>query len=440
MATPVLMPQAGQSMTEGKIVRWIVKEGAAVRKGDPILEIETDKANMEVEAPADGILRKTLRPEGDVVPVLTLIAVIAGEKEVVDLEAMAKATSPQEPAATVATPSATAPIASQPSAAARAEPGPAPSRPAVPPQVGSQQGGGRSRPAASPLARRLAARKGIDLRGMRGSGPRGRIIRRDVESVVVGSGPVSRGGAGTVSGTARGIGTERPERPLPPSPRPPARVPLAGMRKAIATALQKSKVQAPHFYATIEIDLTEALALRKTKEEEGLRVSVNDMIVRAIAIALTEEPRVNCRVSDEAIEYPEDVNIGIAVGLDDGLVVPVVMRAQARSLPEVADETRRIIELARGGKLVGAGQGTFTISNLGMFGIKCFTAVINPPEGAILAVGKAIERAVPAGRGFLPRTILEATLSADHRAIDGLLAARFLARLRSLLEEPARIL
>jgi pyruvate dehydrogenase E2 component (dihydrolipoamide acetyltransferase) len=156
-------------------------------------------------------------------------------------------------------------------------------------------------------------------------------------------------------------------------------------------------------------------------------------------MALADEPRVNCRVSDEAIDYPADVNIGIAVGLDEGLVVPVILGAQARTLSGIAAESRRIIDLARGGKLVGAGQGTFTISNLGMYGIKCFTAVINPPEGAILAVGRAAERAVPSGRGFLPRMILEATLSADHRAIDGLLAARFLARLRRLLEEPERI-
>jgi len=211
------------------------------------------------------------------------------------------------------------------------------------------------------------------------------------------------------------------------------------MRKAIASALQRSKVQAPHFYATIEIDMTEALAQRKAREAEGLQASVNDLIVRAAALALVAEPRVNCRVTDEAIEYPEDVNIGIAVGLEDGLVVPVVMRAQSRSLAEIAAETKRIAELARGGKLVGSGQGTFTISNLGMFGIKCFTAVINPPEGAILAVGKAIERAVPAARGFLPRAILEATLSSDHRAIDGLLAARFLARLRGILEDPSKL-
>jgi pyruvate dehydrogenase E2 component (dihydrolipoamide acetyltransferase) len=167
--------------------------------------------------------------------------------------------------------------------------------------------------------------------------------------------------------------------------------------------------------------------------------SLNDLLIRAVAIALADEPRMNCRVHDDAIEYPADVNIGIAVGLEEGLVVPVLARAQARSLAEIAAESKRIIGLARDGKLVGAGQGTFTVSNLGMFGVKSFTAVINPPEGAILAVGAATDRAVPAGGGFLPRKIMEVTVSADHRAIDGLLAARFLLRLRRLLEEPSRI-
>jgi pyruvate dehydrogenase E2 component (dihydrolipoamide acetyltransferase) len=288
---------------------------------------------------------------------------------------------------------------------------------------------GARRIAASPLARRLAQRDGIDLRALRGTGPRGRIIRRDVEAARAGD----PAGAG-LRPAAKAAG------PYPvPSPRPPARVPLAGMRRAIATALQRSKVAAPHFYATIEIDLTDTLAERKRREAEGLQASVNDVILRAVAQALADEPRVNCRVSDEAIDYPEDVNIGIAVGLDEGLVVPVLLRAQGRSLADIAAESRRIIDLARGGKLVGSGQGTFTISNLGMYGVRCFTAVINPPEGAILAVGKAIERAVPAGGGFLPRSILEVTLSSDHRAIDGVLAAKFLARLKAILEQPARI-
>ena len=429
MASPVLMPQAGQSMTEGKIVRWLVPEGTAVKRGDPILEIETDKANMEVEAPEDGVLRKQFRKEGEVVAVLTAVAVIAGPTEAFDLTALMASTGA---AAAGAAPGVSGGAAAEPT------PGPGAAPPAGPAAAPSASAGAaRGRPAASPLARRLARSHGIDLGRLAGTGPRGRIIRRDVEAAMAGprtAAPAARAAA------SRGRETAPADEYPPPSPRPPARVALAGMRKAIATALQKSKNSAPHFYATIEIDLTRALDLRREKvETERLEISVNDLVVRAAAMALADEPRVNCRVSDEAIEYPADVNIGIAVGLDEGLVVPVILGAQARSLSGIAAASRRIIELARGGKLVGAGQGTFTISNLGMYGIKCFTAVINPPEGAILAVGRAAERAVPSGRGFLPRMILEATLSADHRAIDGLLAARFLARLRRLLEEPERI-
>jgi len=431
MAHRILMPQAGQSMTEGKIVRWLVAEGAAVRKGDPLFEIETDKANMEVEATAAGVLRKIFVPGGDVVPILTPVAVIAGADEELDLASLARAD------ATPQGPSPAPPAVPAVSPAARSAPPPAPAA-----SPAAARGAERSiatpvqaqsrRVAASPLARRLARSHGLDLRSLRGSGPRGRIIRRDVEAALH-----KNGGAG--GRPAAGFGPFRgPEVPLP-SPRPPARVPITGMRKAIATALQRSKTQSPHFYATAEIDVTAALDYRKAKEDEGLSVSVNDLILRAAALALADEPRVNCRLSDEAIDYPEDINIGIAVGLEEGLVVPVLMRAQSRSLAEIAAESRRIIEQARGGKLVGSGQGTFTISNLGMFGLKCFTAIINPPEGAILAVGAAVDRVLPVAGGFLARKVMEVTLSADHRAIDGLLAARFLLRLRRNLEEPARL-
>jgi pyruvate dehydrogenase E2 component (dihydrolipoamide acetyltransferase) len=409
-------------MTEGKIVRWIVAEGARVRRGDPIVEIETDKANLEVEAAADGILRKVLRAEGEVVPVLTPVAVIGAPDEPLDLAALSLPGAPGAQA--------------EPSAA----PADVPAAAAAPAEAGQADGAARAsgrragRVAASPLARGLARRHDIDLHRLRGSGPGGRIIRRDVEAAA------GKGREEAARGTDGGAGDAllRPAGKYPPpSPRPPARVAIAGMRKAIASALQRSKAVAPHFYATAEIDLTAALAARQAPGAP--EVSVNDVLIRAVAIALADEPRVSCRVHDDAIEYPPDVNIGIAVGLEDGLVVPVITRAQTRSLVEIAAESRRIIELARGGKLVGSGQGTFTVSNLGMFGVKCFTAVINPPEGAILAVGAAVDRVVPAGGGFIPRKILEVTLSADHRAIDGLLAARFLQRLRRLLEDPARI-
>ncbi len=439
MAQPVLMPQAGQTMTEGKIVRWFFKEGEKVRRGEPVLEIETDKANMDVEAPADGTLHKIFFAAGEIVPVLVPLAVIGAPGEAVDLSAFkaapAKAAAAPAGRPVEAGPKATAgrvtitmtaaipeekeePSAFKPAPAAAQK-----SSSAVPPIRP-----GRLR--ASPLARRLARVRGIDLRSLRGSGPQGRIIRCDVESAAAGK-------AGEILEPA-GVALSKTPYP-PPSPRPPARQPLEGRRKAIAGALQRSKAQAPHFYLTMEIDMTAALERRRDLETQGTKVTVNDLLVRALAIALGDEPLVNCRVFEDHIDYPEAVNIGVAVGLDEGLVVPVVLNARERDLSGLAEETKRIAEAARQGKLIGSGQGTFTLSNLGMFGVESFTAVINPPEGAILAAGAAAPRLVPFGGGFFPRSILKATLSADHRAIDGLLAAKFMGRLKALLEDPVRL-
>ncbi|MGQ9592039.1 MAG: 2-oxo acid dehydrogenase subunit E2, partial [Planctomycetota bacterium] len=231
-----------------------------------------------------------------------------------------------------------------------------------------------------------------------------------------------------------------PAKPYPPpSPRPPARVAVEGMRKAIGSALLQSKQTIPHFYATVSVDVTAALELKRSLEAAGTKVSVNDLVARASVIALRDEPRVNCRVFPERIEYPPNVNLGIAVGTEDGLVVPVVLRAEERDLGSLSAEIRRIVAAANSGKLIGSGQGTFTLSNLGMFGVESFGAIINPPEGAILAVGAAAVEAVPWGGGFVPRSILRVTLSSDHRAIDGVLAARFLARVKHLLENPDRL-
>ncbi len=454
MAHSVLMPQAGQSMTEGKIVEWFVEEGATVNRGDPLLVIETDKANMDVEAPASGVVRKVFHAADEVVPVLELLAVIGGADEEIDFDALRQSAAQQAGAqsATSAAAESSAPAASAspppPPAAAKQSvsssppaahgapsSGPATVAPAAtdrsapPGAPRSSNGDGHIR--TSPLARRLARIRGIDIRTLRGSGPSGRIIRRDVEAA---------GAAGGVAQAIAGPPSPVAAKPYPPpSPRPPDRVVIDGMRRAIGTALQQSKTRAPHFYLTVEIDVTAALELRQGLEAQGIQISVNDLVVRAVAIALVDEPRVNCRVSDEAIEYPREVNIGVAVGLDEGLVVPVVLGADQRDLAGIAEETRRIIDAARQGKLIGMGRGTFTISNLGMFGVDAFTAVINPPEGAILAVGAATPRLVPLGGGFFPRTILRATISADHRAIDGLLAAKFMARVKRLLEEPERL-
>ncbi len=432
----VLMPQAGQSMTEGKIVQWFVKEGDKVRPGDPILEIETDKANMDVESPAEGVVRKVAYGEGDVVPVLVPVAIIADENESLDIDALLSSNG-----STSVAPSAPAP------APVSSAPAPTKSVPAsvkAAPVATLPKTNGRQR--VSPLARRIAEARGIDLSGLTGSGPRGRILRRDVEAATeqLKSAPSA---APAVSPQAMpqmpvampmalpGAQAEYPA----PKPRPEAVIPITGMRKAIAQGLQYSKQNAPHFYVSMEVDVTACEAQRQAMKARGDKVSLNDFVVYATAIALNDEPKVNCRVFDDRVEYPTEVNIGIAVGLDEGLVVPVLQRASEKNLRGISEENRRIIASAREGKLVGSGKGTFTISNLGMFGVESFSAVINPPEGAILAVGAAQPRLVPMGGGFFPRTILKLTLSADHRAVDGVLAAQFLARMRYLLEHPERL-
>lgn len=447
MANAVMMPQAGQSMTEGKIIQWFFKEGDKVRRGDPIFEIETDKANMDVESPADGVLHKILHEAGATVDVLKVVAIIASDGESVDVDAVIKDAESQSgatsdggsnngsaPAAAPpkkATPPKKAPASPKKAAAARPA-APSPAVAVASPPTSS----GRLR--ASPLARKLAAQRGVSLEALSGSGPNGRIIRRDVEAA-----PTAAPAAAPAAAMAMPVAMPAVLSAVPaypdPAPLPPESVALEGMRKAIAAGLQASKTQAPHFYLSMEIDVTNAMVARETLKQRGMKVSVNDFVIYACALALSDEPKVNCRVFNDRVDYPRDVNIGVAVGMEDGLVVPVILGANEKNLRGIAEEGRRVIEAAREGKLVGSGKGTFTISNLGMFGVDSFTAIINPPEGAILAVGAAVPRLVPMNGGFFPRTIMSLTLSSDHRAIDGMLAARFLGRVKYLLEHPERL-
>lgn len=452
MAHPVIMPKAGQSMTEGTIVSWIAKEGDKIERGDPLLEIETDKANLEVEAVESGYLRKIFYPAGEACPVLSVIAILGGETEDIDFDSIraegdaaaaaeAEADKPPPPAPNAEpkppsgngaprstnTSSSTAPSTPQSSPATPTSGTLLDSRPNLAAESGR-------RVLASPLARRIAKERDVDLTQLQGTGPGGRVLRRDVEAA-----PRTAAGTGAFAADVDlSCLTASPPYPAS-SPRPPAKVELTGMRAAIAKALSHSKQSIPHFYETVSIDVTAALSLRSQLVARGRRISVNDLVVRAVALALVDEPRVNCRVFPEHVEYPAEVNIGVAVGVEDGLVVPVVQNAHALALDSLAVESRRVIDAAREGKLIGSGSGTFTISNLGMFGVESFSAIINPPEGAILAVGAARAEVVPIGGGLVPRAILRATISCDHRAIDGVLAARFLTRLRFLLENPDKL-
>jgi pyruvate dehydrogenase E2 component (dihydrolipoamide acetyltransferase) len=274
----------------------------------------------------------------------------------------------------------------------------------------------------------MAAESGVDAAAIRGSGPRGRILRRDIEAALE-----KRDGGQSGALPRSSIPTTAPDYP-PPSPRPAPELPLDGMRRAIARALQHAKGTIPHFYTRMRVEMTQALQYKAARSQNGVKLSVNDLVLRAVVLALQDEPRVNCRVGDDRIEYPEDVNLGIAVSLEDGLLVPVIAGAQRLGVTALAQEARRVISSAQQGKLIGSGQGTFTVSNLGMHGVDSFDAIINPPEGAILAVGAIRSELVPEGGGFYPRSAMQMTLSADHRAIDGFLAARFLSRVRIILE------
>ncbi len=443
--TKVVMPKLSEAMETGKIIKWLKKEGDRIQGGDILAEIETDKADVEMEAFGAGVLRKVLVPAGEKAPVGTLIGVIA---EPGDDIAAVLASAPAPAAAGVgAAGSASArndtrsapPAAPTPSAAPAPAPPPrpavvstpAPAAPAVnAPAVGipaptAPTAVATGRVKASPLAKKIAAQAGVDLRLIRGTGPGGRIIRRDVDAAAV-----------TVTAVPAAAPTvpavEYEDRPL------------SQIRATIAKRLPLSKAPVPHFYVTSEVAMDRAWELREELNalEGQPKVSVNDLVVRACALALLRHPGVNASFQGESIRVWHRAHIGIAVALDDGLITPVLRDCQAKSLAQIAVEARDLVERARVRKLrvTELSGATFSISNLGMYDVVEFSAIINPPEGAILAVGSV--RRVPVvddgGLGVGRRMAL--TLSCDHRAMDGAMGARFLQDVRRLLEEPLRLL
>jgi pyruvate dehydrogenase E2 component (dihydrolipoamide acetyltransferase) len=432
--TKVVMPKLSEAMESGKIIKWLKKEGDRVQGGDILAEVETDKADVEMEAFGAGVLRKILAQAGEKAPVGTLIGVIAEPSD--DISALLAGAPPAADAAGAGAASSarkdTRPEAA-PTAAA-APPAPAPPRPAVVPAPAAvTAAGGIAMPAspgrvkASPLAKKIAAQSGVDLRLLEGTGPGGRIIRRDVEQA-----------------SARGV-SARPAAAVPTLAGPEYEDrPLSPIRATIAKRMPLSKAPVPHFYVTSEVAMDRAWELREELNaiEDQPKVSVNDFVVRASALTLMKHPEINASFQGDSIRVWRRAHIGIAVALEDGLITPVLRDCQAKSLVQIAEEARGLAERTRARKLRATelSGATFSISNLGMFDVAEFSAIINPPEGAILAVGSV--RRVPvvedAGLGVGRRMML--TLACDHRVMDGAMGARFLQDLKRLLEEPLRLL
>jgi pyruvate dehydrogenase E2 component (dihydrolipoamide acetyltransferase) len=447
MATKVFMEALSPTMEEGRLVKWIKNEGDVVKSGEPIGEVETDKAIMELVARGDGVLRKRLINEGDAVPVGTLVGVIAGKDENIDaLVSAAGAPAAAAAAPAAPTPTANAQQSTGPSQAAPAQPPqraaepvpparPAPPAAAQPPAAGSNAGNGEH-VRSSPLARRIAGERGVNLGSVQGSGPGGRIIKRDIEAAAAAGAPA-----------AAGAGSRAPA----PTPSRPTfegdyqDVPLTQIRKIIAKRLGESIGPIPTFYLTAELDLTRVMEMRAAMAGLGgeYKVSVNDVLLKAIAVALSQHPEVNAHWLGDHIRYFNRVHLGMAVATDDGLIVPVIWDADGKGLSTISREAKELATRARERKLKPEEftGSTFSVSNLGMFGIDQFTAIINPPEAGIIAIGTAEDKLVAgtpgAGDGEpVVRKRVRLTMSCDHRVIDGAVGAKFLQALRRLVENP----
>jgi pyruvate dehydrogenase E2 component (dihydrolipoyllysine-residue acetyltransferase) len=451
MSVNILMPALSPTMEKGNLAKWHKKEGDKVKAGDVIAEIETDKATMEYEAIDDGVLAKIVVPEGTQdVPVNQLIAVLAEEGEDVKAAAAAagkgaapaaKAPEPPKP------PAPAAPAQSkQPEPTKSPSPAPAPSQPSAAPQPAARTG--TNRIFASPLARRLAKDAGIELSRIQGSGPHGRIIARDVDAAKSGKGlaPPATAGAPPIAPSmsdAQVLGLyEKGSYEL---------VPHDGMRRTIAQRLTASVQTIPHFYLTMDCDIGKLLAAREEinasapKDKDGkpaYKLSVNDFVIKALALALQRIPNANVSWTDGGMLKHKHSDVGVAVALPGGLITPIVRQAELKSLATISNEMRDLAVRARGRKLKPNEYqgGTTSVSNLGMYGIKDFTAVINPPQATILAVGAGEERAVARDGKIEAAHIMSVTLSCDHRAVDGALGAELLGAFKLLIDNPIMML
>lgn len=444
MAINITMPALSPTMEEGTLAKWLVKEGDEVRSGMIIAEIETDKATMEVEAVDEGIVAKILVPEGsEGVKVNAVIAVLAEEGEDAgSVEVPAAEASPKsDPKAEEKKSDASGPQEKKP-APKKEEPQQTPAK-AAPVAASSEDG---SRIKASPLAKRIAANKGIDLKALTGTGPHGRIIKRDVENAKPGAQPVAAQAAkgGPVSADGLILPQILDDRIYAPDSY--ELKPLDGMRKTVAKRLTESFMQVPHFPLNIDIQLDNLLTSRaaiNNAAREGVKVSVNDLLIKAAALALMDEPDCNASYTDKGIAYHKHANISVAVAVDGGLITPVIFKAESKGLAEISEEMKDLAARARERKLKPQEYmgGTFSISNLGMFGIKSFGSIINPPEGMILSVGAGEKRAVVDENGnIVARTVMSVTLSCDHRVIGGAEGAKWLAAFKRYVETPEAML
>jgi len=436
MSIEIFMPALSPTMEKGTLAKWHVKEGDTVESGDIIAEIETDKATMEVESIDDGTVARILVAEGsEDVPVGEVIAVLAEDGEAtadVKISAPGTATAPAPAAKSAAAskPEPTAPIAAA-----------VPTGSAAPVSVSDAS----DRIKASPLAKRIAKQSGIDLANVTGSGPHGRIVKRDVEgkstTPAITPSAAPEAAAASSSATVVTAGEYGPHADIPFREER-----LSGMRKVIAKRLSESKQTVPHFYLTIDCELDALMVQRKelnyTLAESGGKLSVNDFIIRAVALALKKVPAANVQFAGDKMYWYERADISVAVAVEGGLVTPVVRGADSKGLAEISADVKSLAAKAHDGKLMPEDYagGTFSISNLGMHGIKEFSAVINPPQGAILAVGTGSPRPVVKEGALAVATVMTCTLSCDHRAIDGAVGAEFLAAFKAYLEHPLTML
>lgn len=436
MPIEILMPALSPTMTEGNLAKWTVKEGDKIKSGQVIAEIETDKATMEVEAVDEGTIGKILIAAGtEGVKVNALIALLledGEDKAVLDTykpKAAASAPAQAEAAPAAASTSAPAPAAA-PTAAPSIAPTTAPTAAAAAPA--RSLGGGRV--FASPLAKRVAAEEGVDLRDIDGTGPHGRVVKDDVLKAK------SSGGAGR-GGRVRRNAVEF------------TKIPNSNMRKVIARRLTESKQQVPHFYLTVEVELDKLLDVRKDinsdaeaaagkEKKPAFKLSVNDFVIKAVALAMKKVPAANASWYDDAIVQYNNVDISVAVAIEGGLITPIVKNADQKPVTTISNEMKDLAARAKQGKLQPEEfqGGGFSISNLGMFGVKNFSAIVNPPQGCILAVGAGEERVVVRGGQMVVRNVMDVTLSVDHRVVDGAVGAEFLQAFKGFIERPSLML